>query len=85
MSVNEIIERARIVIEGDRVQLDRSVWEEILTLLEDLEDARWDALFADDRSEQLLAQMVSETVADIEAGRVEQVGIGPDDNSLVPG
>lgn len=43
MSIAELIKTAQFVVDGDgnrrAVQLDLVVWEELITLLEDLEDA----------------------------------------------
>ncbi|MCB9105852.1 MAG: hypothetical protein H6633_16675 [Anaerolineales bacterium] len=86
MSIEEILEAVRVIDQGGRqvVQLDYEVWEEVVNLLQQIDEAHWQALFADDRSERVLAQMVDETLADIEAGQVSPVEISEDEN-LVPG
>lgn len=38
MSVNEMIEAARLVKGGQVVEIDIAVWEQIVTILEDIED-----------------------------------------------
>ena len=71
MKVDEIINAVQVISgdEGPVAQLDLSVWEEVVGLLKGLEDdARWDTLFADDRSQHVLEQMADKALSDIEAG-----------------
>lgn len=76
MTFTELADKVQFVTdaEGNRkaVQLDLSVWQEILTLLAEADsERRWDELFA--QSPEVLIRLADEARAERQAGRTREL------------
>ena len=74
MTIAEILSSVQYVVDdaGNRkaVQLDLSVWEELLAILEEAGyERRWDEAFAN--SQDALAQLAEQALTEHRAGRTE--------------
>ncbi len=69
-----MIEQLRKAVEqaAQRSEEEQRVMAELLFEAMDAEQ-RWEELFSDPRSEQLLARMVAEAIAEDEAGETEEI------------
>jgi hypothetical protein len=76
MSISEIIKSATYLVDTDgnkkAVQVDWSVWQELLDILEDQEDdRRWDELFA--AHPEVMERLAAEAEIEIKAGRTREL------------
>ena len=63
------IEAAALLPETEQDAIARALLADIRERLDAIGDAKWDALFADPRSDAVLKRLSDETLADLEAGR----------------
>jgi hypothetical protein len=76
MSVSEIVKSVTYLVDTDgnkkAVQVDWSVWQELLNILEDQEDdRRWDELFA--AHPEVMERLAAEAEIEIKAGRTKEL------------
>lgn len=79
MTLAELTSSVEFIVDEagqEKVILNRQLWDEIVAALEEVEadgDRRWEELFADPRSPELLERLAGEARADRKAGRTREL------------